>query len=96
MYRSEPPEAHSRHDRPKRIVVVAITIVVIEREDTRISPIIVIAPTFEDRVTRVRKISVVQFNPSIFFRANLQLTSQVRVYTILNLVPVFILTICLN
>ena len=45
--------------RAERIVVVIIAIVVVEIEHTCIRTIIVIAPTFEDRIARIREVSVV-------------------------------------
>ena len=53
----------ARKSDTERIVAVTITIIVIEIEQTCISIIIVIAPTFEERITRVREVGVVQFNP---------------------------------
>ena len=52
--------------RTERIVAVGITVVVVRIEHTRIAAIIVIAPTFEERIARSRKVRVVQFNPYYF------------------------------
>jgi len=52
-----------REHRTERIVAVLIAIRIIEIEHTRIGSIIVIAPTFEERIGRVREVRVVQFNP---------------------------------
>ena len=54
-------------DRTETVVGVAITIVVIEVEQTCIGTIIIVASTFENRVIRVDKVRIIQFYPYIFF-----------------------------
>ena len=51
-------------DHTERFVVVAIAIVVVRIEHARIGTIIVIAPTFEERISRVHEVRVVQFSPN--------------------------------
>ena len=53
----------ARKSDTERIVGIACTIRIIEIEQTCIRTIIVIASTFEERITRVREVRVVQFNP---------------------------------
>ena len=51
----------SKYDehRAEAVVAVAIAIVVVEIEQTSIGTIIVVAPTFEHRIARVREVRVV-------------------------------------
>ena len=46
-------------DRTERIVAVAITIVVVEKEHACIRTMIVIASAYEERIARVRKVRVI-------------------------------------
>ena len=47
------------------IVAVRIAIVVVEIECSSVRTIVVIAPTFEERIVRVREVGVVRVNPYI-------------------------------
>ena len=53
--------------RTEPIVIVRPTVSVVEIEHSRISSVVEIAPTFEERIREVRKVRVVQFNPVFIF-----------------------------
>ena len=77
---------HDQH-RTETDVVIAVPVVTIEGKGTCISGITPIASAFEERISRVRKVRVVRFNPSIL--NNLGLENIYFNQIVLNSVPVF-------
>ena len=65
MYRSAPRSQRLKPNHTEAIVAVRIAIVVVEIECSSVRTIVVIAPTFEERIVRIREVGVVRVNPYI-------------------------------